>query len=97
MASFRKYFDPIKLLDGLDRFEAWVARQPKWLRIGLGIILCLGGFLWFFPVLGLWMLPVGLIVLSQDIPWLYERREHIEAWLRKTLNTHNPKSGSQSE
>ena len=91
MGSFRKYLDPVKLLDGLDRFEAWVARQPTWLRIGLGVLLCLGGFLWFFPILGLWMLPVGLIVLSQDIPWLYRRREGIEAWLRKSLNAHKPK------
>ena len=91
MASFRTYLDPIKLLDGLDRFEAWTARRPKWLRIGLGAALCLGGFLWIFPILGLWMLPVGLIVLSQDIPWLYERRERIEGWLRKTVNAHRSK------
>jgi hypothetical protein len=42
--------------------------ESRPLRIGLGILLCLGGFLWFLPVLGLWMLPLGLLVLSIDIP-----------------------------
>jgi hypothetical protein len=91
MGKLRHYLDPIRLLDGLDRFEAWVARRPKWLRLALGVVLCLGGFLWFFPILGLWMLPVGLIVLSQDITWLYRRREHLEAWLRKIAMAHRPK------
>jgi len=91
MGKFRDRLDPIKLLDTLDRFEAWVARRPKWLRMTMGFVLCLGGFLWFFPILGLWMLPVGLIVLAQDIPWLYERREHLEAWLRKAAMAHRPR------
>ncbi len=86
MSDIKTLLNPQKLLDGLDTFEAWVARQPKWLRIGLGVLLCFGGFLWFFPVLGLWMLPIGLIVLAQDIPWLLRRRERIESWLRRALN-----------
>ncbi|MEM7123168.1 MAG: hypothetical protein AAF563_17945 [Pseudomonadota bacterium] len=96
MAGIKTYLDPQKLLDGLDRFEAWVARQPKWLRISLGVALCLGGFLWFFPVLGLWMLPIGLIVLAQDIPWLLRRRERIESWLRRALNHKKDKENSGS-
>jgi hypothetical protein len=91
MASFREYLDPIKLLNALDRFEAWMARKPKWLRITAGVLLCIGGFLWFLPIVGLWMLPLGLMVLSQDIPWLYDRREHFEAWLRKAARAHTKK------
>jgi hypothetical protein len=37
-------------------------------RIALGCGLILGGLLSFLPVLGIWMLPLGLLVLSQDIP-----------------------------
>lgn len=37
-------------------------------RIVLGILLCLGGLLWFLPLLGLWMLPLGLLVFSVDFP-----------------------------
>ncbi len=36
------------------------------LRITLGILLLLGGLLWFLPLLGAWMLPLGLLVLSVD-------------------------------
>ena len=35
-------------------------------RVGLGILLLLGGFLWFLPLLGAWMLPLGLLILSVD-------------------------------
>ncbi len=32
-------------------------------------MLCIGGgFLWFLPVLGFWMLPVGVILLAEDVP-----------------------------
>lgn len=37
-------------------------------RIALGIALVLGGFFSFLPVLGIWMVPLGLLVLSQDFP-----------------------------
>jgi hypothetical protein len=38
------------------------------LRILLGIVLVLGGFLGFLPILGFWMVPVGLAILAIDIP-----------------------------
>jgi hypothetical protein len=37
-------------------------------RIGLGLGLIAGGLLGFLPVLGFWMLPLGMLVLSQDLP-----------------------------
>lgn len=37
-------------------------------RIALGVVLVLFGFLGFLPFLGFWMVPLGLIVLSADIP-----------------------------
>jgi hypothetical protein len=54
--------------------------ESRPLRIGLGILLCLGGFLWFLPVLGLWMLPLGLLVLSIDIPVVRRLRRRVEIW-----------------
>lgn len=38
------------------------------LRIALGLVLIAGGLLGFLPVLGFWMLPLGLLVLSIDFP-----------------------------
>lgn len=47
-------------------------RRPGmgWVRIPLGVLCIAGGFLWFLPVLGLWMLPVGVILLAEDVPGL---------------------------
>ena len=52
----------------------WVRRlrQPGWMlvRILLGCTLFLGGFLAILPVFGLWMIPLGLLLLAIDIPAL---------------------------
>ena len=34
------------------------------------MLLILGCFLSVLPVFGLWMLPLGLALMSDDIPWL---------------------------
>ncbi|MGG7517572.1 hypothetical protein ACQ3G6_06785 [Allorhizobium undicola] len=36
-------------------------------RIAVGSLLILGGVLGFLPVLGFWMVPLGVIVLSHDL------------------------------
>ncbi|MBA3325058.1 MAG: tryptophan synthase subunit beta [Rhodobacteraceae bacterium] len=43
------------------------------IRLPLAILLMLGGIFSFLPVLGLWMLPVGLLLLAVDIPRLRPR------------------------
>ncbi len=50
------------------KFAGFNVRVPAhpFLRIGLGVILVIGGFLGFLPILGFWMLPLGLVVLSID-------------------------------
>ena len=40
------------------------------LRVGLGVVLVLFGIVGFLPILGFWMLPLGLIILSADIPFV---------------------------
>jgi hypothetical protein len=37
-------------------------------RIPLALLLILGGVFSFLPILGLWMLPLGLAVLAIDVP-----------------------------
>ena len=42
-----------------------------WVRKSIGGALVLGGILGpFLPILGLWMLPLGMILLAVDIPWV---------------------------
>lgn len=60
----------------------------------LGGALVVGGLLGFLPVLGFWMVPLGLVVLSVDSPRLRRLRRRaasrlgrtrIGAWLRRRL------------
>jgi hypothetical protein len=47
-------------------------RHPKarWVRIPMGLLLILGGIFSILPVLGIWMLPLGLLLLAYDLPFL---------------------------
>lgn len=47
-----------------------VAPGRGWLRVPVAVALILGGFLGFLPVLGFWMLPLGLLLLAIDLPRL---------------------------
>ncbi|KKB09669.1 hypothetical protein [Devosia chinhatensis] len=68
-----------RLFDKLERkipalAANWLARlrrpQARWVRIPLGILLVLGGVFSFLPVLGIWMLPLGLLLLAVDLIFL---------------------------
>lgn len=47
-------------------------RNPRLMliRIPLAILLIIGGFLAILPFFGLWMIPVGLLLLAVDVPRL---------------------------
>ena len=50
------------------------------LSIALGIDLILGGILGFLPILGFWMVPLGLLVLSVDLPPVRRARRRLSVW-----------------
>ncbi|MEX3009224.1 hypothetical protein [Hoeflea sp. TYP-13] len=50
--------------------------RSQLLRMGLGGLLVVGGILGFLPVLGFWMIPLGLLILSHDLPM-------VRRWRRK--------------
>lgn len=37
-------------------------------RIAIGVLLVIGGIVGFLPILGFWMVPMGLAILAIDIP-----------------------------
>jgi hypothetical protein len=49
----------------------------------LGIVLILAAFLSFLPILGIWMLPLGLLLLAQDVPFLRRPTTRAIAWLER--------------
>lgn len=56
------------------RGRHWVRARvrPGW-RWPLGFLLVLLGFLGFLPILGFWMIPLGLAVAAMDIRPLWRR------------------------
>ncbi|EAQ06830.1 MULTISPECIES: hypothetical protein [Yoonia] len=46
--------------------------QPGWMvfRVVFGLLFVIAGLLAVLPVLGLWMIPVGLLLLAIDLPIL---------------------------
>jgi hypothetical protein len=66
------------------RFVHWL-RQPssRWVRIPLAVLLILGGIFSILPVLGLWMLPLGLLLFAQDVPVLQGPLCRLLAWVER--------------
>jgi hypothetical protein len=58
----------------------WHLPKSKPIRIGLGILLVALGLLGFLPVLGFWMIPLGLLVLSVDLPVVRRWRRQLTVW-----------------
>jgi hypothetical protein len=49
-------------------------------RIAVGVALVIGGILGFLPILGFWMVPLGFLVLSQDLPFVRRQKRKIASW-----------------
>ena len=54
--------------------------QSRGLRIALGVVLVLGGLVGFLPILGFWMVPLGLLVLSVDLAPVRRTRRRLSVW-----------------
>lgn len=68
-----------KLPDRMARSIAWlVGPSAILLRLPLGIVLILGGIFSILPMLGIWMLPLGLLLVAVDVPLV--RRWVVNIW-----------------
>lgn len=52
-----------------------------WVRIPLGVVFVVGGFLSFLPVLGIELLPLGVLLLAHDLPVLHRPVGVATLWL----------------
>ena len=60
----------------------WAQRRlPPGVRSLFGLVLMAGGLVGFLPVLGFWMLPLGIALVISDFPPL---RRRLEQWLNET-------------
>lgn len=54
--------------------------QSRMARIAIGCLLVFLGMFGFLPVLGFWMIPLGLLVLSYEFAAVRRRRRRLEVW-----------------
>ena len=54
-------------------------------RIPAGVVLTVGGVFGFLPVLGFWMVPLGLAVMAQDVPVMRKPTAHLVRAINRKL------------
>jgi hypothetical protein len=71
-ARLRRQFESFRR--AVPRLGSWIhwlqARRARLFRVPLAILLVVGGLFSFLPLLGIWMLPLGLMLLAVDLPFL---------------------------
>jgi hypothetical protein len=67
--AFRRFEQEVPLWLGAGL--RWL-RHPasRWLRIPIGVLLMIGGVFSILQGLGIWMLPLGLLLIAADVPFL---------------------------
>jgi hypothetical protein len=73
-----------ELPDRVVRSIRWL-RDPssRWIRLPLGLLFIIGGLLWFLPVLGIELLPIGLLLIAEDVPFLRKPVARFMIWLER--------------
>jgi hypothetical protein len=73
-----------KLPRWAGRTLAWV-RKPSsgWVRYPLALVLIGGGIVGFLPILGFWMIPLGLALIAEDVPFLRRPLARLVAWINR--------------
>lgn len=65
--------------------RAWEGiKARRWARILIGPLLIVGGLIGpVLPLLGVWMLPFGLLLLAVDFAWAQRLHDRLERWWQR--------------
>jgi hypothetical protein len=70
--------------DTLSRAIRWLRNpEAKVVRLPLALLCIAASFFWFLPVLGLEFLPIGLLLLAIDVPFLRKPVARFTLWLEE--------------
>lgn len=70
-----------RLPQGMQRAVRRLRRpEMRWLRIPAGMLLAAASLLSILPLFGIWMLPLGLVLLADDVALLRRGRDRLLAW-----------------
>ena len=53
----------------INQYFAKLKALPPTIRQIIAILLIILGFFGFLPIIGFWMIPLGLMLLAIDFPW----------------------------
>jgi len=69
---FQRQFDALGRLAPPLRGPMSTLRRDSWfpIRFPVALLLIAGGVFSFLPILGIWMLPLGVLLLAVDLPIL---------------------------
>src|ERR1700754_90192 len=83
-AELNRYFEMIhrRVPIRVSQFIRWLRKPSSFaVRLVVALLLIVGGLFSFLPVLGLWMLPLGLLFMAQDVPILQKRLVSALVWV----------------
>lgn len=81
--------------DRITHIIRWLrAPEARRVRLPIGILCVIASFFWFLPVVGIELLPIGLLLIALDVPflrrpvgvsilWLEERWLALKRWYRR--------------
>jgi hypothetical protein len=85
-AELNRYFEMInrRVPARVSGFIRWLRKPSSFAaRLVVAVLLILGGIFSFLPVLGIWMLPLGLLLIAQDVPFLQKPLVTVLAWIEE--------------
>ena len=85
-AELDRYFGMIdrRMPASVSRFIHWLRLPSSFAtRLIIAVFLILGGIFSFLPVVGLWMLPLGLLLIAQDVHFLQQPLVAAFAWVER--------------
>ena len=73
-----------RLPERLQKTIRWLRRPGlRWVRVVAAVLFIAGSFLSILPIFGIWMLPLGLMLLAEDIPPLRRVRDRFLDWVEQ--------------
>ncbi|MCY3858491.1 MAG: DUF2892 domain-containing protein [Gammaproteobacteria bacterium] len=66
----------------------WGFKFPFYVRMLIGVFLIVLGFFGILPILGFWMIPLGILLIGTALPWTSDRIKHWMATVEPEIRTH---------
>jgi hypothetical protein len=80
-----------RLPNSMAHMVNWLRRpSSRWVRIPSAILLVCGGVVGFLPILGFWMIPLGLALIAIDVPVLRPPLARLLAWIERKWPAKHP-------